>query len=502
MKRFSEQFKKQSENIALRDGERTALRERLVSYMEYHPLPASMTNVPNVSKTKELIPSEPFSVLKFSPLYVRSFAGLFAMVVLVSVPFVAEHAVPGDVLYPVKVQFNEELRSSLSLSPYAKVAWETQRLERRLAEARLLASEGKLTEEAETQVAQAVKDHTDAAQREIAQLRESDSDGAAIAEITFASALAVQTEVLENHIENDQSGNGGSVVALAQVVAEARDSAEAAQNGSLPSYDKLLGRVESESTHVYELFASVKRDATPEETQDVERRIADIERKIAQANAMKNGTLATDDVVSSTARTMAMKVPSVSDVAPIEEASTTATDTVLMMTATLSADTDTVATQTPETVADDAQQRESVAILRSALADIQKLLSYMTHLDVRRNVSLNELVPLTQTPEEQTDAIMNQLNETLELQERITSREVDEKKSEKVAAGLQELELKISDAVTAMQGGDTAGAQKLIEEAHTLAVDLDHITERDPQKPVVELKDDVNATTTPEETLQ
>ena len=50
-------------------------------------------------------------------------------------------------LYLVKVHFNEEIRSTLALSPYEKVAWETKRIERRIAEARLLASEGNLTDE-------------------------------------------------------------------------------------------------------------------------------------------------------------------------------------------------------------------------------------------------------------------------------------------------------------------------------------------------------------------
>ena len=39
MKRFSEQFKKKSDTIRLRASERADLRDRLVSYMEYHPLP-------------------------------------------------------------------------------------------------------------------------------------------------------------------------------------------------------------------------------------------------------------------------------------------------------------------------------------------------------------------------------------------------------------------------------------------------------------------------------
>ena len=49
MKRFSEQLHKKSESISLKMEEKNALRERLVSYMEYHPLPASMKTVKPVT---------------------------------------------------------------------------------------------------------------------------------------------------------------------------------------------------------------------------------------------------------------------------------------------------------------------------------------------------------------------------------------------------------------------------------------------------------------------
>ena len=287
MKRFSEQFKKKSDSIRMRASERRELRARIVSYMEYHPV-VDATSATKRKRAEGII-SEPFKAILINMTYVRSFAGVFALFLVVGVPFIAERSVPGDILYPVKIQLNEEVRSTLSLSPYAKVEWETQRLERRIAEARLLADEGKLTQAIEAEVAQAVKDHTTAAQKGIETMRESDSDGAAIAEITFASALAVQSEVLEGQVANDEANQtnpeGRSVVALAGVVAEARTNAENAQK-TAPSFEKLLGRVEAETTRAYELFASVRTEASPAEVASIERRLADIERKVSQAIEM------------------------------------------------------------------------------------------------------------------------------------------------------------------------------------------------------------------------
>jgi hypothetical protein len=454
MKRFSQQFKKQSESIRMRASERNELRERLVSYMEYHPLPAEVASRKGAQKTLESIISEPFVAIKVSSLYLRSFAGVFAIFLILGVPFVAERSMPGDILYPVKVQFNEEVRSGLSFSPYAKVAWETERLERRIAEARLLASAGKLTEEKEQEVAEAVKTHTDAAQREIAELRESDSDEAAIAEIALASALAVQTEVLENHTENTVEGEEGqSVAALAQAVAEARNTAEASQTGALPSYDKLLGRVEAESTNIYELFASVKNDATEEEMKNVERRLSDIERKIAKANDLREGTT------------------------------------------TVTAST-TIEAIVPENDAErEKREGEAIEILRSALTDIQKLMNYMTHIDVRRNVSLEELVPVTLTPEEQSLESTRLLNEIVALQATIGTKEVNGGLEEKVSVGQQDLEIKVTAAVDLIQAENYDAALLILREAHLIATDLHTLTENKPEKAAVILPVETGTTT-------
>jgi hypothetical protein len=449
MKRFSEQFKKQSDIIRMRTSERTQLRERVLSYMEYHPLPSELASA---KRTQATLVSEPFVALKLNSWYFRSFAGVFALFMIIGVPFVAERSVPGDMLYPVKVQFNEEVRSSLSLSPYAKVAWETQRVERRIAEARLLANAGKLTEEAEIKVAEAVKNHTDAAQREIAQLRESDSDEAVIAEIAFASALAVQTEVLENHIEQNETQSaeqGTSVVALAEVVAQARESAEASQSAVRPSYEKLLGRVELESTKIYELFASVKDEASEAEMENVERRLSDIERKIEKA--------------------VALKEKAANAVAPQESTATTAA-------------TSSEEGMDSELAPEDQAEEEAIDILRSALTDIQKLMNYMTHIDVRRSVSVEELVPLTLTPEEQSARASELLETVLALQAQVSARDVQDPLLQKITLGQQELEIKLAAAVGLIGEGSYEAALEVLNEAHVLASDLDTLTQKEPLK--------------------
>jgi len=172
MKRFSEQLNKQAKKVSLRTSERADLRERLVTYMEYHPLPASMQQKTAKEPVVSGIASQPFTAVPINWFYMRQAAVAFSVFMMIAVPVAAEYTKPGDVLYPVKIRFNEEVRSTLTLDPYEKIEWETERIERRIAEARLLAQEGELTDEREAEVVAAVKEHSGAAKAQIAALRE------------------------------------------------------------------------------------------------------------------------------------------------------------------------------------------------------------------------------------------------------------------------------------------------------------------------------------------
>lgn len=226
-------------------------------------------------------------------------SALAAAIVLVVVPFAAEKSVPGDTLYAVKVQFNEEIRSTLTFDSYQKVEWETTRLNRRIAEARLLANEGRLTEEVEAEVAEAVRTHTENAQREIDVLRTEDEDEATLASIALDTTLEVQSnslrevvdsDVIEIGSEDDVSSAGPSLRStnlIATAIDKSRSESEVKNASStIPAYSKLMARVEQNTTRVYELLGSLKKVTDSTQLVDVTRRIEDIERAINEANAV------------------------------------------------------------------------------------------------------------------------------------------------------------------------------------------------------------------------
>ncbi len=331
MKRFSEQLKKKSETIRLRTSEKAELQSRIVAFMEYHPLPAAVKASP-VPKGKLLF--EPYRLISIPSNYLRTFIGVAALLFVVVVPAVAENAIPGDILYPVKVNVTEEIRSTLNTNAYDKVVWETTRLERRVSEARLLAQAGKLTPAAEADVLAAVQVHSNAAKREIETLRSTDADGAALAQMTFATALDVQSSVLKSD-DSASTTAGMSTVALASALDAGYDEVSSTNAVDSVSVVRLIAQLEIETTRSYELLESISDTATEQEQQDVRRRLADVESNIKTA--------------------------------------TTATDT---------------------------ENAEVKNNLRSAWTDIQKLISFMTDIDVRASLTVETLVPAVLTNDE------------------------------------------------------------------------------------------------------
>jgi len=335
MKRFSEQFHTKSKSVSMTQAEKQELRERLVSYMEYHPLPAELKSVKKSTAAKTPVLNEAFKTVSLPFTLIFKSSAVAAALVMVVVPFMAEQSVPGDTLYAVKVQFNEEVRGTLTFDSYEKVEWETQRVNRRIAEARLLESEGRLTDEVEAEVAQAVRTHTQNAQREIENLREFDAEEATIASIEFDSNLEAQAASFkEDDVEGQSDETAVAMRSLERAVksenliAAAVDESRALNvqptASTTPSFAKLSARVEQNTTRMYELSDKLE-SLNPKTKTDVARRIEDIERSVEEAivESTNNEQVARDILVDVLKRTQKLIVfmtdLEVSDTVDIEE---------------------------------------------------------------------------------------------------------------------------------------------------------------------------------------
>lgn len=416
MKRFSEQLHTKAMSLTLKAAERRELRERLVAYMEYHPRQQGA-----VSKAYPPIRSalfEPYRVLSFKGFSIARWSVAVVLCIGIVTSYAAEDTVPGDTLYAVKVRFNEEVRSTLALNSYEKVTWETERLNRRIAEARILASTGKLTPEVERAVVVAVQKHSDNARREIAELKETDVQEAALASIQLASALDVQAISLQ--VDEDQSGEAivaGTVLGkkpgaalLALVVAESVKSTQLDVNEELPSYERLLARLEADTTRARELLLSVSEVARSEERIDTTRRLEDIERSMATA-------MAADDETDVAAR----------------------------------------------------------KILFTAIHRVQKLIVFMANIDVRETTSLESIVPVVLTDEERRNGIENNVREMnsglTQISASVKETELTAALSDKVGAATKRSAELASSTAVMLAGNDLSGAAVLSVEGRDLVRD-------------------------------
>lgn len=423
MTTFQKQLQKQAQKIRMRVAERRLLREQILSYMEYHPMSLVDGKIAGKKKTKKtadsaLYTTEKFTYIRFNKRWFsRPVVMALTVLFIVGIPLAAEWSVPGDVLYPVKVRITEEVLSQLSLTPYKKVEFETWRVERRIAEARLLAKEGRLTDEAEASITETIKEHTASAQKELKVLRADDADEAAVALIIFESALDVQTAVLET----DSASSGGDeegLVELAAAIREAKANIVAdgeTASSSVPLYEKFSARVEEATTRARGLFASINGSVTEDERNDVERRLEDIDRLIIAALNMQE-------------------------------------------------------------IGDN---ETAIQNLKNALGDTQKVIRFMTDIDVRLSVKLEMLVPKKLTNEERTDLLDLVLREIdtarRETLLRIGSSD-DQNFKEKIVFGIGELDAMLTDVEQLIISEQLNVAETQALEAKDLADDLAFLT--------------------------
>ncbi len=344
MKRFKEQFNNQAKKITLSSTEKNSLRERIVSYVEYHPIPHRKAQV---FDEKCLIKKKGF--LHFFSLYWRRLAGVFSIFLFIFIPFMAERSLPGDILYAVKVGLNEEIRSSINRSPYKNIEWETERLNRRLNEIQVLVKEGKMTHDQEEKVAMAVQNHSDSARASIEKLRIQDEDEAAMAEIALNALLDVHTVVFLNqkretyHIDdkNEVYPSEERRNMILTALENSRGQQDVFRDASGPTYEGLMRRIEVESGRAYELLLVVSDYASDDALISLNRHLEDVERKVQSG-------IETYEVGNET---------------------------------------------------------EARVILAEALTSIRRVISFVSSIELSKTVDINKILPIEYTAEELSDEL-------------------------------------------------------------------------------------------------
>lgn len=142
-------FIKEIKATRLSDGVRARMRAELSAYADLHSAPEAA--VMKSGDGRFIWYESRWSALALFT-YPRKHMALFVPIMIAlalggGTSFAAERALPGDTLYPIKVEVNERVRSALTFSAEGEAELAARLAERRLAEAEKLIVEGRFDAE-------------------------------------------------------------------------------------------------------------------------------------------------------------------------------------------------------------------------------------------------------------------------------------------------------------------------------------------------------------------
>ncbi|KKT86828.1 MAG: hypothetical protein UW86_C0019G0009 [Microgenomates group bacterium GW2011_GWA1_Microgenomates_45_10] len=183
------------------------------------------------------------------------------------VSFAAEQTLPGDTLYPVKLNVNEKIRTLTALDAETRAHWEAKMAERRLDEAEELAAEGKLNAEARAQIEANFKAHADRVQARIKEFEDKDSDVAAEVASNFETSLKAHERILldigasrDKDTESEVKILGNRIKSESEDTVEARARVEAKLSASVNSETAAQGRLNSAENKISEVRAFIEQN--------------------------------------------------------------------------------------------------------------------------------------------------------------------------------------------------------------------------------------------------
>lgn len=137
------------QHVKLSDSARSRIREHLTDYASFRAVRAE-----EEGRSMKQVPFGTFlHTLNFTHMKTMSMAVLALVLVGGGTTFAAQQSLPGDLLYPVKIGFNDEVRAALALNANAEAELQTDLFEERVKEATQLQAEGRLTGDVATKVA-------------------------------------------------------------------------------------------------------------------------------------------------------------------------------------------------------------------------------------------------------------------------------------------------------------------------------------------------------------
>jgi len=204
-------------HISLSKDEKQTMREKITEHMSYKPMRSE--------NTRETASYSFWFVWMRRPMPV--IAAVLVFLVGGGAVAAAEGALPGDVLYPIKISVNEEVRGVLALSSEAKASWNISRAERRLQEATFLSADGRLTEETRLALDSRIEEYTNEAQLFAEEAENDDLNGNRFIALTTRIEIALNARDRITRAVSRATATGSGVATLQARNIRALDAGEA-----------------------------------------------------------------------------------------------------------------------------------------------------------------------------------------------------------------------------------------------------------------------------------
>lgn len=234
MNNFIEQLQALKKAVRLDEYRKKNIRNILIAYMENDESVRMESHVRHNSQRSQLI-NFIFKPLKPMPIF-----AVFIIMALAGggVSLAAEGTLPGDILYPVKVNINEEVRAALTFSEEASTKWEVRRAERRLEEAQELAFGAEVKEEVRTKLEERFEAHADRVEARIEKMQ---AKGSVQAAVDIASNFETSLKAHERvFAEIDAKGSSSAEVKVRPLIVKVKTELDDVVNVRLRLESKIV----------------------------------------------------------------------------------------------------------------------------------------------------------------------------------------------------------------------------------------------------------------------
>lgn len=142
------EYLKKLEQVKLSQSARSRMQGELNAYIKFHPILSSV-RVGDEYRSIEQVPMSTSWFTKLHNIYFIPMTIAILIVLMISggTTFAAESALPGDFLYPVKVEVNENIKSAFTFGADAEAELQADLLAERVTEVETLQTRRELTAE-------------------------------------------------------------------------------------------------------------------------------------------------------------------------------------------------------------------------------------------------------------------------------------------------------------------------------------------------------------------